>query len=390
MSLVKTIALIVFWGSAACLLYSYLLYPLIVWVAAKLAADQVRPDLPSETDLPRVSLLIAAFNEEAVIAARLRDALAIDYPRELLEIVIASDGSTDATARIVREEAVRSPQVRLIDYPVRSGKTSVLNRAIAELSGDIVVLSDANTATDSQAVKNLVRWFSRPDVGVVCGQLLLVDPKDGRNADSLYWRYENFLKTCEGRLGALLGANGGIYAIRRQLFRPVPPDTLVDDFFIPLAVKLRTGCRIVYEPGARAIEETPVDIQAEFTRRARIGAGGFQAIARLWPLLNPARGWLALSFFSHKVLRWFGPFFLMALLAANLVLLGDGLFRIMLAVQSLFYMLAAVGSRAPGTGPAARLARLPALFTGVNLALLAGFFRWLRGSQGGVWKRTTR
>src|SRR5205823_14619527 len=145
--------------------------------------------------------------------------------------------------------------IRLLDYSERQGKAAVLNSAFAELSGEIVLLSDANTQTDPAALRKIVRWFRQPAVGVVCGRLVLTDPRTGRNVDSLYWRYETFLKRCEGRLGALLGANGGIYAIRKAFFTPIPAGTVLDDFIIPLLAKLRTGCTILYDDEAVAQEE---------------------------------------------------------------------------------------------------------------------------------------
>src|SRR5439155_7665141 len=183
------------------------------------------------------------------------NALTLDYPADKLEIVIASDGSTDGTTRVVKGFAHRG--VRLLDYSVRRGKASVLNSSFPELKGDVILLSDANTEFDRMAARNIVRWFADPHIGVVCGRLVLVDPETGQNADSLYWEYETFLKKCEGQLRALLGANGGIYAIRRHLFQPIPSETIVDDFVIPLQAKLRTGCAIIYDCQAVAREETP-------------------------------------------------------------------------------------------------------------------------------------
>jgi hypothetical protein len=227
-------------------------------------------------------------------------------------------------------------------------------------------------------------------VGAVCGELSLIDPKDGRNVDGVYWRLENFLKRCESRLGGLLGANGAIYAVRRSLIEPIPDDTLVDDFVLPLTIKLRTGCEIVYEPRARGIEETASDLAAEFRRRVRIGTGGFQCIARLWRLLNPARGWVALAFLSHKILRWLGPFCLVGVLLGNALLLGRPFYRATLVMQALLYAVAAAGRLVRGPSQLARWARVPALFVSVNLALLVGFRRWLRGSGSGTWERTSR
>jgi len=343
----------------------------------------------AEEELPSISLLIAAYNEETEIEDRLRNALATDYPSERLEIAVGSDGSTDATAQLVRRYADHG--VRLLDFKNRRGKASVLNAAIPELKGEIVLLSDANTHNDSQAARKLVRWFRDPKVGAVCGKLVLTDPVTGRNADGLYWKYETFLKLCENRLGALLGANGAIYAIRKDLYVPIPAATLVDDFVIPLLAKVRTGCSITYESEAIAHEETPPDVRAEFHRRSRIGAGGFQSIGMLWRLLDPRQGWIAFTFLSHKILRWLCPFFLIGALASNAMLLSNGraFYRYLLLAQVAFYLVSLLAAVAPPSRWLKPL-RLASLFSGMNLALLVGFIRWLVGSQKGAWRRTIR
>ena len=257
--------------------------------------------------------------------------------------MIGLDGCSDGTAEIVRRFEDRG--VRLLDFGERRGKASVLNAAMNLVEGEIVLMSDANTDIDPQAARRLVRWFQNPEVGAVVGRLILTDPRSGKNADGLYWKYETFLKRCEGRLGALLGANGAIYAIRRELYVPIPAETIIDDFVIPLLAKLRSGCAIVYDCDAVAREETPPDVSSEFHRRARIGAGGFQSIALLWRLLDPRRGWVAFTFLSHKVLRWLCPFFLIGLLASNLFLLERPFFRWILGGTNSFstaYRLAAI------------------------------------------------
>lgn len=386
---IATIATIVFWLCLAGVLYTYVLYPALIWALARVFGREPDYDVDlAGGEPPFISVLIAAHNEEAVIAERIVNALALDYPASRIEIVIASDGSTDRTTEVVRRLA--DPRMKLIEFSTRRGKASVLNAVVPTLAGEIVILSDANTTFEPSVARRFAAWFRDPSVGVVVGRLILIDPVAGRNVDSLYWRYETFLKRCEGRLGALLGANGGVYAIRRSLFAPLRADTLVDDFVLPLQMRLATGCDIVYDTSIVASEETPPGIGDEFRRRSRIGAGGFQSIGVLWPLLSPLRGWIALSFASHKVLRWCVPFLLLGALASNLVLLKHGWYQASLSAQGLFYGAAVAGSMTTGSGLAARFLRLISLFTGMNIALLAGFGRWALGVKSGTWQRTRR
>src|SRR5262245_12910140 len=382
---------IVFWASLALVLYVYVGYPILIWLCASLFERRRERKADEPSDSPRVSILVSALNEEDSIGQRIENALAQDYSAGRLEIVIASDGSVDQTNQIVQGFVERNPgRVRLLAFPVRRGKSNVLNDAIGQLSSEIVVLSDANTFFQSSAVSYLARWFHDPSVIAVCGKLVLVDHRSGRNVDSLYWRYETFLKTCEGRLGALLGSNGAIYAIRRQEYVPIPGDTIIDDFVIPLTIKRQTGGRIIYDASAIATEETPAEVSDEFRRRARIGAGGFQSIARLWPLMLPTYGWTSLAFVSHKLLRWVCPAFLFMAIVANLFLLAEPIYRFLLAGQVTFYLLAALGMIVPGNGFAIRLLRLTTLFTSMNLALAVGFWRWIAGQQRVTWQRTAR
>jgi len=367
----------------------YVGYPVVIWILSRIFGHCAQPPQSCpDIDLPRLSLLIAAYNEESVIEDRILNALELDYPPEKLEIVVASDGSSDRTNAIVSRYLKRG--VRLFDYSPRQGKASVLNRAFTQLSGDIVILSDANTNTEPDAARHLVRWFQDPKVGVVCGRLLLIDPKTGRNVDGLYWKYETFLKKCEGRLGALLGVNGALYAIRRELYCPVPEGTIVDDLVIPLSCQIRTGNALVFDSKAVALEETAPDVSSEFRRRSRLGAGGFQSLGLLWPLLNPRRGWIAFTFLSHKVLRWVCPFAMAGLFFFNLALLLDPVYQLTLASQLGFYLVAGTAAFIPGQSRSMRLLRLTTMFVGMNAALFVGICRWFAGRQNGVWKRTAR
>jgi cellulose synthase/poly-beta-1,6-N-acetylglucosamine synthase-like glycosyltransferase len=388
MDLVDRIFIALALSSLAIVAYAYFGYPILVWLFSRLfGRDRVRPDFV-ENDLPSLSLLIAAYDEEAEIGKRVENALELDYPAEKLQIVVASDGSSDRTNEIVAQ--YERYGVKLLAFPQRRGKASVLNDAIPAMSGDIVMLSDANTYTHATAAERLAAWFEDPDIGVVCGRLVLTDPLTGNNVDSLYWKYETFLKKCEGRLGALLGSNGAIYAMRKSLFTGIPANTIVDDFVIPLLARRRSGCQIVYDREAVATEETPARMASEFHRRSRIGAGGFQSMCWLSGLLNPLHGWISFTFASHKILRWLCPFALIVALVANAFVLDLPAMRYLFIAQVLFYATSFVASFLPAKPRFLRYPRLATMFAMMNAALLVGFFRWLKSNQNAAWKRTER
>lgn len=378
---------LVFWISVGGVLYHYAGYPIVIWLLSRVFG-RVRPYPAEPQQLPFVSILVSALNEEDVIGERTVNALATDYPADRYEFVVASDGSTDRTAEIVRSFA--DPRVRLLDFPVRRGKAVVLNDVIPQLRGDIVLLSDANTAIEPPVVRRMVRWLSEREAGAVVGRLVLTDPDSGKNVDGVYWKYETFLKKCEARLGGLLGANGAIYGFRKKLFVPLPADTLVDDFVLPLLMKLRSGCTLIYDAESVAHEEAPERLGAEFKRRSRIGTGGFASLKVLWPLLLPIHGWTALTFASHKVLRWFCPFLMIGALISNLFLLDAPIYQLTLVAQVLFYSAALAGALLPGSAAPLRVLRLATLFTSVNAALVIGLWRWLGGQRGATWQRTAR
>ena len=382
-----SVAQLVFWVGAGAVLYHYIGYPALIWALSRIIGR--RPVCPQEpAQLPFVSILVSALNEEDVIEARIKNALATDYPLDRHEFVVASDGSTDRTAAIVR--GFTDQRVRLLDFPVRRGKAVVLNDVIPRLRGDVILLSDANTEMAPDVVRRSVRWLSDRSVRSVVGRLVLIDPRSGANVDGVYWRYETFLKKCEARLGALLGANGAIYGFRREDYVPLPADTLVDDFVAPLLMKLAHGGTIVYDADSVAHEEAPEQLGAEFKRRSRIGAGGFASLRVLWPLLNPLQGWTAFSFASHKVLRWLCPLFMIAAFVANLFLVAEPFYLWLFVGQVAFYSAALLGASLSGNSAPVRLLRLATLFTSVNAALVAGFWRWLAGQRGATWQRTAR
>jgi cellulose synthase/poly-beta-1,6-N-acetylglucosamine synthase-like glycosyltransferase len=390
MMVVKT----VFWLSVSGIIYAWVIYPLLVWVLARLSSKRASSkrltsaaNVDAEFEWPLVTLVIAAYREESVILDRLNNAVMLDYPPDRLQILIGCDGDEDLTGEVVNQYA--DERVRLLQYPVRRGKASVLNDTVREATGDIIVFSDANTHMRPDAIKKLVCHFADSEVGGVCGQLVLTDPLTGRNVDGIYWSFENFLKRNEAKVGGLLGVNGAIYAIRRELFSSIPPNTIVDDFLIGMRIHLHHR-KLVYEPNAMAFEETAPTISGEFNRRVRIGAGNFQSLRWLLPLLNPKRGTVALTFFSHKLMRWLCPVFLLAGLISNIFLIEDLFYSRTLALQIVFYVSAMAGLKI-GAGPGwKKLLRLPTMFVAMNIALLCGFFRLISTTQCGTWQRTER
>ncbi len=379
----------IFWSSIVLTAYTYFIYPLILGYLCKyMQKDQVfEKDRIRLFELPMVSLVIAAYREEKVILERIQNALLSKYPADRFEILIGCDGNEDTTGELV--QTIDDSRVRLFQYPLRRGKASVLNDTVPEAKGEILVFSDANTMMDPDAIGKLVRHFQYHSIGGVCGQLILTDPSTGKNVDGVYWKYENYLKRCEAQLGSLLGVNGAIYAIRKELYQPIPSNTIIDDFLIGMRIHLQDK-KLIYDAEAIAREETAPSIGSEFHRRSRIGAGAFQSLIWLKSFLNPKWGILSFSFWSHKVLRWFCPIFLIAAMVSNLVLIGQPLYFGFLAAQFLFYTTALIGLKISDKFPLKKLFKISAMFVSMNAALFVGLGRWLGGIRGGTWKRTER
>ncbi|WP_373048072.1 glycosyltransferase family 2 protein [Vulgatibacter sp.] len=388
---------LIFWLCALGVLHTYLFYPLVLVAleAARGAVADLRyvaggRDRRSPAEplaLPSVSVVVAAYNEADVIGEKVQNSLALDYPAEKIEVVIGSDGSDDGTDEIVA--ACEDRRIRLDSSRQRSGKVGVLNRTIPTATGDIVVLSDANTMLDRDSIRKLVRHFRDPRIGAVCGRLRLYNPKKSGYEESAYWVYESFLKLHEGKRGAVLGANGGLYAIRKKLFTPLPPNTIVDDFVIAMRC-LQRGYQVIYDPEAVAIEETTEDYAKERIRRVRIAAGNFQSLGLVGDLLHPKHGFAAFAFFSHKLLRWLVPFLLAFAFLANLSLLHRPLYQATFAVQMLFYWLAVIGFAVRLPGPIGKLASIARYFVEMNVGMAQGFVRYVRRTQKVTWQRTAR
>ena len=354
-----------FWVSAFLVVYPYLVFPSLLMLMRR-----VIPRPPRKAPIePTVSMLVAAYNEADVIAAKIENALAIDYPADRLETVVASDGSTDATNAIAGRYD-DGKRIRLVAFPVNRGKLATMNDAVRQLTGEIIVFSDASSMITPESLRELVSNFADPSVGAVSGAYLVRNP--GQSAlgkqEDFYWRFETSLKAAEADVSSTLGAHGSLYAIRRELY-PFPEQGVInDDFVIPMRIVAR-GYRTVYEPAAVAIEEAQE--MEGFRRRVRIGSGNIQQLAELPRLLMPPRPLPLFFFLSHKVSRLFVPPAMFACFVANLFLLGRPLYNVLFAGQVLFYVLALSGA-AFALRP--RLLRLPYYFSMVNAGLLVAVF----------------
>ncbi|MCU0639160.1 MAG: glycosyltransferase family 2 protein [Candidatus Krumholzibacteria bacterium] len=358
-------------------IYAYIGYPLLLYLASRLSAGKSRraPGYEEE-DLPFVSLLIAARNEEKIIARKIENALELNYPHSRLEIVVVSDGSTDGTDEIVRGYASRG--VSLLRVEGNGGKTIARNIAVERCRGKIIVFSDSNAMYDRDAVRKLVLHFSDPLVGVVCGALRLVGEDGGENH---YWRYEKWIKTLEDRTHSIIGANGSIYAIRRELYRPLGAG--IDDDFIEPVLCYMDGYELRYEPEALSVErDIPGSrLMDEFGAKKRVVMRGLQSLASISAILNPFRfPALAFELFSHKILKWMVPFILIAIFVDNLFLTGSRFFELTLAMQILFYSAAAAGIIFR-----TRSLHVPAFFVLTNLSVFAAVLSWFAGNRNVSW-----
>lgn len=373
-----------FWASIVALLYVYAGFPALVAVVGLMK----RRDVRKAPVTPPLTLVIAAYNEEAIIASRLDNALESDYPSDRLQILVASDGSTDATERIVSGYAARG--VQLLRLP-RRGKIHALDDAVGQARGEIVVFSDANTMCVPGALRALARNFADPSVGGVAGRTGYQLPANGESSsrgECLYWDYDTRLKQLESFTGSIVSAHGGLYAIRRALYRPSPDPAVTDDFAISTTV-IEQGFRLVFEPDACATEVAVSEAQREFGRRVRLMTRGMRGVLMRRHLLNPFRtGFYAVVLFSHKLARRLAPLALVTLAAASAVLASEGTFYLFAALSQVgFYALAVCGwlLRRAAIGGASLLF-VPFFYCMANAASAVALFEVMRGRRIERWQ----
>jgi len=378
-----TVALYVFWLLAAVYAWALVGYPALMAVLGRAG----KPRRQGRTTLSRLSLIIPAHNEESVLQAKLENALGCSHRKHQLEILVASDGSTDRTVEIARGFEGRG--VRVLDFPMRRGKASVLNDAVRAASGDVVCLCDANVMFQPDALRRLAARLEDPRVGAASGDVRLAsDESDFGRGERLYYWLERSLQLGESRVGSMIGVDGGMYVLRKELFRPLPPDTILDDFTTTMNV-IRQGKRVVYEPAAVATENGTPSSRDEFGRRVRVTAGAVQSIKRgYWPpLWRPIELW---QYVSHKLLRWLGPVWLVLLLVSSAALWDSGMvYRTAFAAQAFFYLLAGAAALWPGFRKT-HVGGAAFYFVMSHVAMAVGLVKGLLNLQPGAWKRTKR
>jgi cellulose synthase/poly-beta-1,6-N-acetylglucosamine synthase-like glycosyltransferase len=373
--------LVAFWLVGALILYVYAGYPALLALLRLMGAGRAVAASACE---PRVSLLVSAFNEADVIAAKIRNSLALDYPRDKLEIIVISDASDDDTDAIVRQFA--HERVRLLRMAERGGKTLGLNAGVRAAGGDIVVFSDANAMYLPDAVRTMVRNFADAQVGAVVGESTYASAAGGaQQSESLYWKYETAIKLLESRIGSVVGGDGAIYAIRRTLYRDMRADAL-SDFVNPMQIVMG-GHRCIYEPEARSVEDAAESFEKEFRRKVRIVNRAWRATWSLPALMNPFRfGLFSLQLVSHKLLRWLMPLFLAVFLVLSALLADRSpLYGAIFAIQALLYVLAALGYFVRGNASMPRAMAVPFYFCLVNIASARGIIEAYRGRTYTTW-----
>lgn len=382
-----------FWVSLSLIVYTYFLYPAILFViycSAQLRTDwrylirgrdrRVR-SLPEEA-VPGISLIIPAYNEETHLPKKIVNLRELDYPREKLQIILISDGSTDATNSILGSVSDSNIETHIL--PKRSGKAQALNHGVRLARNEILVFSDASTLFAPDALHKLVRHFTQFHIGAVCGALRFQEQIASKQTEGIYWKYECMLRLMEARLGATLTASGAIYALRRESYVPLDPGSVLDDFIIPMNAR-KAGYQVVYDPEAKAIDFGPDSIDGEFTRRVRIATGSFRSL--LFFLRAKTGAFVRFAFISHKLLRWLLPLFFCFLIICNAALIRNPPYSGIALLQLFFYLWAGMGFILRRRLKKARFALAAYYLLAMNIAFLVGLMRSVTGQADAVWER---
>ena len=381
----------IFWFAILLLIHAYLIYPFSLFIL-KLFTD--KPTKITETKLPSISILISAYNEEKVLSERIENIKNLDYDFNNLELIIGSDSSSDNTNEILKQKANEYNWLKISLFEIRRGKANVLNDLAQIAKGEIIVFTDANTVFEKTVLTNLVSRFSDQNVGGICGRLILENPEgdfDKSNREKLYWKYETQMKKLEGSLGILVAANGGIYAIRKNLFSKFPTDqAITDDLYQTLSV-LDQGYKFLYANEAIAKEEVAKKLTSEFHRKVRFAGTNFQTLKQFPNLVFGKKFLVSYALWSHKILRWFVPIIAIFLFVSNLTLINyQKIYFITFIVQSAFYFSVLIGFILNKAKISVGLFSVSYYYFVTNLALLVGFLKFLFGKHSYTWNSTPR
>ncbi len=385
---------LLFWIFLIILIYTYAGYPLLLFAITRIRKI-FRPATKNHTPFyePNVCLFVTAYNERDFIRQKVGNSLQLDYPREKVQYLWITDGSNDGTPDLLKEY----PHNEVYHQPERRGKMHAMNRGMTFVNAPVVIFSDTNTILNKDAIRQIIACFSDPKTGCVAGEKRIVEHSADVAAaagEGLYWRFESWIKQMDAEINSAVGAVGELFAIRRELFEEVEPDTILDDFIISLRIAQK-GYKIAYTPNAYAEESASLNVEEELKRKIRIAAGGIQSLSRLKHLLNPFRyGILSWQFFSHKVLRWtLAPVSLFLLLPVNLFIVlkgGEAFFSFFLYLQLFSYLLAFIGWKLENRMLRMKLLFIPFYFVFIHYASILGIFRYIRGKQSVKWEKSRR
>jgi cellulose synthase/poly-beta-1,6-N-acetylglucosamine synthase-like glycosyltransferase len=379
-----------FWISILIIFYTYIGYGIILLVLVKLFVR--KKTIPGNTELPTLTLIVAAYNEAQFIRKKIENSLEVSYPSDKIKYLFVTDGSTDETTTIIREY----PQIKLMHEAARNGKIAAVHRAMQEVDTEIVVFTDANTLLNKDAFLKIARHYADPKTGAVSGEkrVEISESADATAGEGFYWKYESKLKKWDSMLYSVVGAAGELFSIRTALYQPVPANSLLDDFMISMRIAEK-GYRIVYEPEAYAMEKSSANITEELKRKIRIATGGIQSVIWTASMLNPFKyPVLSWQYLSHRVLRWtITPCLLILVFVLNMLMVWQQypvFYTYLLILQVLFYGLAIAGWVMESKQIRVKILFVPYYFCVMNYAMFAGIFRYFFTRQTGVWEKAKR
>lgn len=382
---------ILFWVFVYAIFHSYMFFPFILSILAKFKKDE-NDFYEDDIKLPTVSILIAAYNEQDIISKKMNSLLAAKYPPEKIQILIGSDASTDKTNEILLKYSADHSFISFVPFVERTGKTQIINQLVTMATGEVLFFTDANVIFKPDTIYQNVKHYKKPEIGLVGSTIINPELSEGiAIQEKKYVDRENRIKYLEGKLfGATIAPFGGAFSIRKELYEVVPKNSMVDDFYIATKV-LEKRKHAVIALDSVCMEDVPTEIEQEFKRKVRISTGNFQNLARfshlLWPIWNP----VAFCFFSHKVLRWLSPFFILfAFIFSAILALQSNLYYLILLSQAGLIAMSFADIFLQKMGLQLKLIRFVRYFYTMNIALLIGFFNYLRGVEKGIWEPTKR